>query len=95
MTEQNTTSETHTQQPRRGNGSELSGLVSLASLREMFYNYQAENGGLPERVHLTKQQIKELDQEAEMLGMRYETKEPESVWGVAIVESDTGPHLAG
>lgn len=70
-------------------------LVSLASLLEMFYDYQAENGGLPERVHLTKSQIRELAREAETLGMQYETKEPESVWGVSIVESNTGPHLAG
>lgn len=78
-----------------GSGSELSGLVSLASLREIFYDYQADNGRLPERAHLTRQQIKELAREAETLGMQYETKEPESVWGVAIIESDTGPHLAG
>lgn len=76
---------------------DLEGVVSLASLREMFYRHQNETGHLPERIHLTKAQRQMLAAEAAELGMVYQSSDgaPDSVWGMKIVASDHGPHLAG
>ena len=67
--------------------------VNLFSLRNMFWAHQAETGRMPARVHLTKSQISMLAKEAEELGVKHEGSRPQSVWGVEIIECDTGPHL--
>ena len=70
--------------------------MNLSEIRELFFKHEAETGKFPRRVHLNSNQINKLKADAERLRMRRDPAKGEvlmTVWGVEIVQGDSGPHV--